>query len=634
MFKTTDFKQVIIQRNDILLEEVVEKKNTVYEIIFITINLLFLIACFYLIYSYREEIIFYFKNEINNDNILKCEKEENQIFTKYSSTIKPIALYNQNIYSINESLTNNNKKLLLENQINLAKEHGIYGFGFYYFWPFNKNSSNDFVDILTENKNLNMKFLLLWQNDKKEPINNLKITQFFYYIKKYIEDTRYIKFNNKYVIGVNYDDIDENNINILRQRFKENGLGDIFILSNINDNSINSTLNNNTIDGQYFSTEYDSLEKVILHYNKTVGYFYLHLIYHNLFLESTLNESNLNIFRTSIPITKSPFYLEKEKKTYIYGDYTPLKFYWLNKILIDWTIKNHNDEDKFLFINEFHDLEKNDIFGYANINYFSKALFGIPLINSSNFNLNNLQKNALIAIQAHVYYTEFLPDIVNKTNNIPVPFNLFITTNTEEKKIFIENYLKNNTKANKYEILITQNKGRDVIPLLTQLKDILKNYKYFCHIHTKKHGETDILGKFWRIYLYENLLGNKDIISQILTDFENNDKIGIIFPEPFYVHIKHVFFYNPPNYIHLNFLLDTLFPTMELKILDVTMFPVGNMFWARVNAVYQMFDERIIKSAPEEEGQGDGTLLHAIERFWLFLTKLNGYKYKSIMYYI
>ena len=594
-------------------------------------------------YVLRDYLLIFLKQKINIGDPQVYDKEDNIDFSCYSTTIKPIAIFysygdlkNDKFYIYDSKMSNYPiKTKQLEDQINLAKSHGIYGFAFYYFLFNAEKNSYENLNLILQNKYLKIHFLIIFENNGIT-INgeDFNISKLFIDIMKYILDERYIKFNNKYVIGVNYDDIDENNINILRQRFKENGLGDIFILSNINDNSINSTLNNNTIDGQYFSTEYDSLEKVILHYNKTVGYFYLHLIYHNLFLESTLNESNLNIFRTSIPITKSPFYLEKEKKTYIYGDYTPLKFYWLNKILIDWTIKNHNDEDKFLFINEFHDLEKNDIFGYANINYFSKALFGIPLINSSNFNLNNLQKNALIAMQAHVYYTEFLPDIVNKTNNIPVPFNLFITTNTEEKKIFIENYLKNNTKANKYEILITQNKGRDVIPLLTQLKDILKNYKYFCHIHTKKHGETDILGKFWRIYLYENLLGNKDIISQILTDFENNDKIGIIFPEPFYVHIKHVFFYNPPNYIHLNFLLDTLFPTMELKILDVTMFPVGNMFWARVNAVYQMFDERIIKSAPEEEGQGDGTLLHAIERFWLFLTKLNGYKYKSIMYYI
>jgi lipopolysaccharide biosynthesis protein len=70
-----------------------------------------------------------------------------------------------------------------------------------------------------------------------------------------------------------------------------------------------------------------------------------------------------------------------------------------------------------------------------------------------------------------------LAEVINKTNNIPVPFDLYITTNTEEKKNYISTYLLKNTKANKYEILITQNKGRDVIPFLIQLKDVWNNYK-------------------------------------------------------------------------------------------------------------------------------------------------------------
>ena len=58
------------------------------------------------------------------------------------------------------------------------------------------------------------------------------------------------------------------------------------------------------------------------------------------------------------------------------------------------------------------------------------------------------------------------------------------------------------------------------------------------------------------------------------------------------------------------------------------------MFWARPIALYQIFNDNIIKSAPEEKGQIDGTILHAIERFWIYLAKLNGFEYKTIFYYI
>ena len=80
-----------------------------------------------------------------------------------------------------------------------------------------------------------------------------------------------------------------------------------------------------------------------------------------------------------------------------------------------------------------------------------------------------------------------------------------------------------NSKAKNFEILITEKKGRDVIPFLIQIKDKIKNYKYFCHIHTKKHGSNKEIGKYWQSYLYENLLGNNNTIAQILSNFESNN---------------------------------------------------------------------------------------------------------------
>ena len=58
------------------------------------------------------------------------------------------------------------------------------------------------------------------------------------------------------------------------------------------------------------------------------------------------------------------------------------------------------------------------------------------------------------------------------------------------------------------------------------------------------------------------------------------------------------------------------------------------MFWARTSAIYQIFNEKIIKNTPEEKGQTDGTIMHGIERIWLYLVKLNGFDYKTILYYI
>ena len=574
-------------------------------------------------------------------NKFTAEYEDDISFSEYYTTIKSIALYNPKYYIKNNASINNTYDIdlkKLKDQINLAKNHGIYGFGFYYYYPYDKNFSNNPLDIMVENKQLDINFLLIYEPEligKESNKNiNLNISEFFYDIKEYVIDERYIKFNNtRPIIGINNKNIEEKDINILRQKFRENNLGEIFILLNVNDAYIkdNNALKKNIFDGVYYSTQIDSLDKVEFYNNNTYGYFYTDLLYHNTFLN--IKNNNNYMFRTSKPLINYPKYIN-ESKTYIYGDYSQEKFYLLNRGIIKWTLENHIIDNQFIFIDNFYFLEQDSTLGYANINTFSKALYEIPFINITKFNLNNLQNNTLVLVQAHIYYIELLPDAITKSNNMPVPFDLYITTNTEEKKELIENYLKNNTKANKYEILVTKNKGRDVIPFLKQLKDIFKNYKYFCHIHTKKDSYNAQMGNKWQNYLYNNLLGDKNTISQILTYFENNDNLGIIFPEHFNQQIKFAFKLLPENKKYLYYLFETLFPLLKLKIGNILDFPVGNMFWARTNAVYQIFDEKIMNKSPEERRQFDGTLLHGIERIWLYLAKINGFYYKNILNYI
>jgi lipopolysaccharide biosynthesis protein len=71
---------------------------------------------------------------------------------------------------------------------------------------------------------------------------------------------------------------------------------------------------------------------------------------------------------------------------------------------------------------------------YVNLNYFYKALYGLPNV-KTRFNLRNLQNKVSVLVQPHVFYLDLIIDIINKTNNIPVPFDSPTTTNTELKKL-------------------------------------------------------------------------------------------------------------------------------------------------------------------------------------------------------
>ena len=124
------------------------------------------------------------------------------------------------------------------------------------------------------------------------------------------------------------------------------------------------------------------------------------------------------------------------------------------------------------------------------------------------------------------------------------------------------------------------------------------------------------------------------IISEILTEFENNEKLGIIFPIPYYkVLVKFGKSIFDSNFKYMNFIIKKINPKVNI-LPNYFDFPEGNMFWARVNAVYQIFDINIEKKFPREEGQLDSTIVHAIERIWTFLAKLNNFYYKKIFKHI
>ena len=550
---------------------------------------------------------------------------------------------------------NMNDEEIFEKQIKLAKSHGLYGFAIYYYWFSGHILFKNTLDNFLKYNKMNFPFLLIWKNFnktkiydyiEKEPLKdfNEKIDseKFIESIKKYIEDSRYIKINGKPVIGI-YDYLNIKNITNTIKIWRKNSLkykiGEIYILINLNNNNNNSNIekirNLKLFDGAY---DFPPNNNIIR--NKKPNKFiqiYGTLLYKNIEFNN-INFKNITndfpIFRGSmLEYDNTPM---NEKKGIVFIDFSPEIYYLLNRILISWTRHYYNETNRFLFVkswnewNEGNYLEPDEKYGYSSINALSKALFNITF-NENKYNISNLILSSKIAIQAHIFFIDLLSEIINKTNNIPVKFDLFITTNSLNKTKIINRSLKNYSKANKYEIKIVENKGRDVIPFLNQMKNIIKKYKYICHIHSKASKFNQKLGFFWRNYLYNNLLGNRTIISEILTQFENNEKLGFIYPENYYevallLNVKISFDLNRKQ---MNYILEKIFHK-RYKIGHFLDFPAGNMFWAKVLAIYQLFFLDINDKVPKEKGQRDQTIMHGIERIWLFLVKLNGYYYQKM----
>ena len=552
---------------------------------------------------------------INNNIINKPIYQKNLDYSNLTSKYKIIAIYypyhNTSIINIKDTLHNINNHYLIEDQIKLAKKHGLFGFGIMFnlsnFYEINEDSLKVISDvnelnfpffiIINNNENINNNNQTLLMKNLKKDKENLNI--FLDNILNYFVSENYIKFKGEPILGIfNSTLICRYLIKKVRKHLLLNNSQKIFIIS-INDKNQSYIYNNFTIIN-YHSLNIsltDDLNKI---------YFYNHY-YYNL-LKTEKNKSKpIQYFQIVNGCRPEKFYI-------IFKEYLK-ELFKENEIYILFNAWNDFKGNKFL--------ENNDEYGYTYLNYFSKAIFNLE--DNIKYDLRNLENKCKIAVQVHLFYEDLIEDIINKTNNIPVLFDLYITITNSSLFSNIDNYIKHFSKSNNYELLLVDNKGRDVLPFLRQMKRNYKQYKYICHIHSKKSITSPSVGLLWRNYLFNNLLGNINIISQIINDFEQNGKLGFIFPETFYGIIKHFFKLTNSTKYWMNFLSSKLFDHANIgKLLE---FPAGNMFWAKTKAIYQIFIYDLSKYFPIEDEQTNDTIMHGIERIWLYLVKYNFFKY-------
>ena len=569
------------------------------------------------------------KKIINIDNSIKeSYYQKNFNFSHLNSTYKILAVYYPQNYShiINfvegkKSLTNEKKnidfsKALIEQQVKLAKDHGIYGFGIVYNCIEDKIFNEGIINIFSNCSINNFPFFIIF-NDIEGCFQNVTtsliynstlietcITNFIDGIKKYFISNNYIKLKGKYILGF----FNLSNSSRFLKYIKNNKTirKKLYIISIFHIKKNLDYLNSSNSFIKLPSPE------IWLKNNLSQKYFY-HFYFHNLF-----NEAN-----TSLKYITNFFIMNGCK---------PEKFY----IIFKKYLKIRNPEkNHFLIFNAWNNykenlyLEPDKEFGYSYLNYLSKAIFNLD--DNVFYELEILKNKCKIAVQVHLFYEDLMNDIIKKTNNIPVKFDLYISIVFPEKYNEIINYINCFTKANYFEILIVENKGRDVLPFLNQIKMKYKYYKYLCHLHTKKTKKVPEIGFLWRNYLFNNLIGSTNIISKILYDFENDNKLGFIFPETFYGIIKYFYILTKENKKWMNFLASKFFSNCIIgEKLD---YPAGNMFWAKISAIFQIFVYDLSSYFSNEKNQTDDTIMHGIERIWLYLVKYNRFNYKTITYY-
>jgi len=244
---------------------------------------------------------------------------------------------------------------------------------------------------------------------------------------------------------------------------------------------------------------------------------------------------------------------------------------------------------------------------------------------------NYESKNGVkIALHIHAYYIEIFEIFFQHIKNWQFNFDLFVTTDTQEKFKKIETIIQKNKKENVLKkIIVYENRGRDIYPWLS-LSESLQNYDIVGHFHSKRTTtETENIGTAWVQEIIESLIIP---IDEILSIFIKNKDIGIIIPD-----IPNRLKFEPEKNLWLKNKLncEVLWEKMRtkksinFKEIKSPIMPIGNMFWYKPNALKPLFELKLSAIAfPMEPISGDGTIAHAIERLPIYIAWSQGYDFR------
>ncbi|WP_447361547.1 rhamnan synthesis F family protein [Burkholderia vietnamiensis] len=248
-----------------------------------------------------------------------------------------------------------------------------------------------------------------------------------------------------------------------------------------------------------------------------------------------------------------------------------------------------------------------------------------PVLRVEELQHDSAPTNLRVALHAHFHYTDHVENLMHAVLANSHPCRLIITTDTDAKAAEI------NIITERYglpaDILVLENRGRDIGPFVHVLGEIGDQYDVLGHVHGKRSLSTSNVnvdfGERWRVFLWQHLIGDSTpVMDMIIRAFHEELTLGLVFPED-------------PHLIgwEENFeVAKDLAKRMQLKSLlpETIDFPVGTMFWARPAAIRRLLAlELSPQDYPEEPLPTDGTMLHALERLLPIIVEDAGYHFAT-----
>jgi len=231
-----------------------------------------------------------------------------------------------------------------------------------------------------------------------------------------------------------------------------------------------------------------------------------------------------------------------------------------------------------------------------------------------------------VAVVIHMFYPKMIDQIIKYVMNIPLNVSIYISTDSIEKKLSIEERLRCLNVA--AELRVTALQGRDIAPRLLGFRDVYENNDYTLLLHSKASLHDPEL-KDWGKYLFESLLGSGSVVESIFAIFDEAPEVGLIAAQHFEPVRKNLGW--GENFELCEALAGRF--GVDLKANGFLDFPTGSMLWARTAALRPFFDAGLVLgdfSADHVGRQIDGTMAHAIERLFFVAAERAGFSWIKV----
>lgn len=543
-------------------------------------------------------------------------------------------------------------------QIDLARQYGLHGFCYYYYWFSGKKLMDLPLNTVLKNKEYDFPFCICWANENwtrrwdgrdQEILIAQQYRQeddlaFIKDISPIISDERYIRVQNKPIIIVYtvYELPDaKKTAETWRNYCREAGIGEIYLAA---------VQRLQGFDPREYgfdaAVEFPphGLDWVSVKHEQA----YLNTMFdggvwdYREFVKQTKDkvgkvEEEFPVFHATMPSWDNTA-RRPDGKGNVFTYSSPQEYgKWLEHIC-EHTENAHSSDEKLVFINAWNEwaegahLEPDRKYGYAFLEQTARTLEKMNAVTYKNREADFFKKKATrrnrIAIIVHLYYFEVWPEIEKYLEQIEEPFDLYITV-PEEFQCGIVNEIRRSYPGVVMRTVV--NRGRDIAPFLAMLAEIEPlGYDAVCKIHSKKSthledgkGWRPGNGAEWRTEILEELIGTRCNVRNIVNEFRSNLRLGVVGPQRNLMNFTDAIGANERNIIVLQ-------EKMQIKATRDFSFFAGSMFWFRPQALKLLLAlDLTTQDFPEEAGQIDGTLAHALERMINICAQHSGYEIDS-----